>query len=157
MTSSELIILNLEEVRRRSIKLWAGIPEKFYNWQPDQNAMTMIEMVRHVLESEHAYHIIVKNKGSKGDDYRSPWEDRPYTNIEEEIEFSRPYRQSFLEMIQGFSPEELTGTEIIRVEVGQRRKLGDYLLRIAYHEAVHAGQMLSYMRTLGIDRPRVWD
>jgi len=30
------------------------------------------------------------------------------------------------------------------------------LLRIAYHEAVHTGQLLSYLRTLGLERPMIW-
>jgi uncharacterized damage-inducible protein DinB len=157
MTSIELIILNFEEVRRRSIKLWTGIPEKFYSWQPDQNAMTIIEMVQHVLESEHIYQTIVKNRGTKDDNFMSPWENKGYTTVLDEIKFAGPYRLSFLEMVRSFSEQDLEEIEIIRAEVGQRRKLGDYLLRIAYHESVHAGQMLSYLRTLGIDRPKVWD
>ena len=157
MTSTELIILNFEEVRRRSIKLWTGIPEKFYSWQPDQNAMTIIEMVQHVLESEYIYQTIVKNGGTKGDDFKSPWENKGYATVLDEIKFAGPYRQSFLEMVRSFSQQDLEEIEIIRVEVGQRRKLGDYLLRIAYHESVHTGQMLSYLRTLGVDRPKVWD
>jgi uncharacterized damage-inducible protein DinB len=157
MISTELIVLNLEEIRRRSIKLWTGIPEKFYNWQPDQHAMTIVEMVGHVLDSEYAYHKIIENRGTTGDDYQSPWENRLCTNIMDELEFAMPYRQRFLEMIHSFSSKDLTEIEIVRVESGQRRKLGDFLLRIAYHEAVHTGQMLSYLRTLGVDRPKVWD
>jgi len=157
MTPIDIIILNLEEVRRRSIKLWTGIPEKFYHWQPDQDALFMIEMVRHVLESEHAYHTIVINRGSKGDDYKSPWEGREYIGIADEIEFARPFRESFLDLIKSFSDKDLAEIEIVRPQVGQARKLGDFLLRIAYHESVHTGQMLSYFRTLGIDRPKVWD
>lgn len=33
----------------------------------------------------------------------------------------------------------------------------DMLLRIAYHESGLAGQLLDYMRTMGIDRPMIWD
>jgi uncharacterized damage-inducible protein DinB len=157
MTSTELIILNFEEVRRRSIKLWTGIPEKFYSWQPDQNAMTIIEMVQHVLESEHIYHIIINGRGAKGENFASPWENKGYTTVADEIKFAQPYRDNFLEMVRSLSETDLSRIEIIRQALGQRRKLGDYLLRIAYHESVHAGQMLSYLRTLGIDRPKVWD
>lgn len=65
--------------------------------------------------------------------------------------------KNFIEMVRTFTAEELSTIEIIRTEKGQRRKLGDYLQRIAYHEAVHTGQMLSYFRTLGVDRPLIWD
>ena len=157
MISTELIILNLEEVRRRSIKLWTGIPEKFYSWQPDQNAMTIIEMVQHVFESEYIYHTIINNRGTKGDNFKSPWESKGYATVLDEINFAQPHRQSFLEMVQSLSEQDLNQIEIIRPELGQRRKLGDYLLRIAYHESVHAGQMLAYLRTLGVDRPKIWD
>jgi len=157
MTSTEIIILNYEEVRRRSIKLWTGIPEEFYNWQPDPHAMTMIEMVRHVLEGEHAYHEIIERRGSIGDDYKSPWENRPYTTIADEIAFAQPYRQRYLEMVRSFSEQDLSQIEIVRAALGQRRKLGDFLLRVAYHESVHCGNIITYLRTLDVDRPKIWD
>ncbi|MEZ5028674.1 MAG: hypothetical protein R2765_07795 [Ferruginibacter sp.] len=46
---------------------------------------------------------------------------------------------------------------ITRKEKKQHRKLGDYLLRIAYHEAVHTGQLLDYLRTLNSPRANIWD
>lgn len=156
MTSSEIIILNFEEIRRRSIKLWTAITPDIFHWKPDADAMSFIEMVRHVLESEHIYHIIVNNRGNLGN-FISPWEGRPYTTLQDELDFAKPYRESFFSTIRSFTPEELDSIEIIRVERNQRRKLGDYLLRIAYHEAVHTGQFLSYFRTLGVDRPVIWD
>jgi hypothetical protein len=30
-------------------------------------------------------------------------------------------------------------------------------LRMAYHEAVHTGQLLAYLRAMGIPRPNIWD
>jgi hypothetical protein len=109
-----------------------------------------------VLESEHIYHIIVNNRGNLGD-FTSPWEGKPYTTLQDEINFAKLYREQFFETIRSFTPEELNSIEIIRADKGQRRRLGDYLLRIGYHETVHTGQMLSYFRTLGIDRPVIWD
>jgi uncharacterized damage-inducible protein DinB len=157
MILTDLIILNYEEIRRRSIKLWAGIPAAFYHWQPDPEAMTVIELVRHVLESEYIYQKIIEGRGILSADFKSPWEGRPFTNIEDELAFAQPYRERYLEMIRSFSEQELSEIEIIRAELGQRRKLGDYLLRIAYHEAIHAGNILSYLRTLNVDRPNIWD
>lgn len=156
MISGEVILLNFKEVRRRSVKLWEGIPAEFYFWQPDANAMHCLEMVRHVLEGEHLFHMIVNNRGNLGD-YLSPWENRPYSNLHDELAFAEPYRNEFMESIRSFSSSDLTHVEIVRTEKGQKRRLGDYLLRIAYHESVHAGQMLSYLRTLGLERPLIWD
>lgn len=156
MNSSQLIILNYEEIRRRSSILWSGIPEKFYHWRPDHEAMSLIELVRHVLESQYIYQKIIIARGDKSD-LSTPWENRPYTTVADEIAFAEPYRKSYLEMVQSFSDQELDEIEIIRAELGQRRRLGDYLLRIAYHESIHAGNVMSYLRTLGIDRPNIWD
>lgn len=156
MNSSQLIILNYEEVRRRSLILWSGIPEKFYHWRPDHEAMSLIELVRHVLESEYIYQKIIIGRGDKGD-LSTPWENRRYNTIADEIEFAAPYREAYFKMIASFSEKDLDEIEIVRLALGQRRKLGDYLMRIAYHEAIHAGNIMSYLRTLGVERPNIWD
>lgn len=155
MTQTELILLNFEEIRRRSIKLWTGLPPEHYSWRPDDKAMGCLELVRHVLEAEHLFNKIVDNRGDIGD-YISPWENRPYTSVEDELDFAKPYRAQLMETIKNFTADELTTVEIKRTGKAIR-KLGDYLQRMAYHEAVHTGQMLSYFRTIGIDRPVLWD
>ncbi|SDD76595.1 DinB superfamily protein [Algoriphagus faecimaris] len=155
MTQSELIVLNLTEIRRRSIKLWMGLPKSHYNWKPDENAMSAKEMIRHVLEADYGWNIII-NQGDMSS-YKTPWENRPFINLMEELEFSQPYREAFLESIQRFSDRELNETEIVHPGNGEKKILGNYLFRIGYHESVHAGQFLSYLRTMNIDRPQIWD
>ena len=113
-------------------------------------------MVRHVLETEHLFHVIVQNRGNLGD-YPSPWENIAYQDLQYELDFAQKYREAFLNMIKGLQAADLENIVIRRSEVGQVKKLGDYLNRIAYHEAVHTGQMQVYMRTLGIDRSTIWD
>ena len=56
-----------------------------------------------------------------------------------------------------FSDKELNETEIVHPGNGDKKILAKYLLRIAYHEAVHAGQFLSYLRAMNIERPKIWD
>ncbi|WP_240723638.1 hypothetical protein [Flavobacterium sp. J27] len=60
-------------------------------------------------------------------------------------------------MITNLNESDLENVKIERNEVGQSKKLGDYLNRIAYHESAHTGQMLNYLRTFGIERPQIWD
>jgi uncharacterized damage-inducible protein DinB len=156
VTANDCIILNFEEIRRRSILIWRAIPQHLYTWRPDAHAMTCLEMVRHVLEAEHLFHQIVQNRGDLGN-YPSPWLDQPYSDVEAELRFAQPYRDRFITLLQQLKPEELNTVEIVRKEKGQRRFLGDYVNRIAYHESVHAGQLLSYLRTLQLDRPLIWD
>lgn len=156
MNSIEIILLNFSETRRRSIKLWQSIPQESFNWRPDKNALSVIEMMRHVLETEHLFHTIIKNRGNLGD-YSSPWQGLAYTDLTFELDFAKKYRDDFITMIKAFSESDLELIRIERTEVGQSKTLGDYLMRIAYHESVHTGQMLDYLRTAGVKRPQVWD
>lgn len=156
MDSIKVIILNYEETRRRSIKLWKGIPKEYLNWKPDKDAFTILEMIRHVLESEHLFHRIINNRGNLGN-YPSPWKGIKYADLEFELEMAEKHREKFLGMIKNLDTADLENIRIERTEVGQSKKLGDYLNRIVFHEAVHMGQMLGYLRTLGIERPIIWD
>tara|TARA_R110002050_G_scaffold111752_2_gene225549 strand:+ start:2790 stop:3257 length:468 start_codon:yes stop_codon:yes gene_type:complete len=155
MTQSEFIILNFAEIRRKSIKLWKALPKSYYSWKPDENAMTAIEMIRHVLEADYGWNIIINNGGMTN--YKTPWKNRPFTSVTEELKFAEPYRKTFLESVRQFSDKELNETKIIHPGNGDEKTLGKYLLRIGYHESVHAGQFLSYLRAMKIDRPEIWD
>lgn len=156
MNSIDLILLNFNEVRRRSIKVWTSIPQEKLNWKPDDEAMTCIEMIRHVLESEHYYHLAIQNRGSLAV-FDSPFENRPFSTVDAELKFAEPFRNQFLETITSFSEEDLSTITIDRSDSGYIRSLGDMLLRVAYHESVHNGQLLDYLRTAGVPRVRVWD
>ena len=156
MTTTESIILHFEEIRRRSKILWSGITPQFYHWRPDIKALSCLEMIRHVLETETVYRIIIVNKGGHAEGFLSPWKDRPIADLQSELEFAEPLRKQFLETINSFTQDQLTSIEIVR-EGRKTRTLVDFLYRCAYHEAVHTGQFLSYLRTLGLDRPNIWD
>ncbi|SCX84718.1 DinB family protein [Lysinibacillus fusiformis] len=156
MNAIDVLVLNFEEVRRRSIKLWTSIPQEKLLWKPDPEAMSCIEMIRHVLESEHYYYQAIKNKGSLAN-YKSPFENQPYTTVEAELLLAEPYRLEFMETVQSFANEDLTSIQIDRSDVGYIRDLGDMLLRVAYHESVHTGQLLDYLRSANVTIPKIWD
>ncbi len=155
MTQTELILLNFEEIRRRSTALWAGLSEEYYHWKPDPDAMSALELIRHVLGADHGWNIIINNGDMSS--YQSPWQGRPYTNLADELEFAEPHRQRFLATVKSFSAADLATVDVTHPGNGRKRKLGDYLMRIGYHEAVHAGQFLSYLRAMGVPRPLIWD
>ncbi|QDP41605.1 DinB family protein [Radiobacillus deserti] len=158
MNVNDLIILNFDEVRRRSIKVWKAIPEQNLNWKPDEEALTCAEMIRHILEGEFLYHQVLIGRGSKAlSDLSNPFKDKDFTTVDNELTFAQPYRENFLNYIKTINVSDLENIEIDRSDVGYVRTLGDMLLRIAYHESVHTGQLLDYMRTMGIDRPNIWD
>ncbi|MBV6682490.1 DinB family protein [Bacillus sp. JRC01] len=156
MNSIDIILLNIKEVRRRSLKVWRSIPKDAIHWKPDEEAMSCIEMIRHVLESEHYYHLALLNEGSPKI-FNSPFSNRPLTTVEAEVEFAEEYRKAFLGTVSSYTEKELSSIQIDRSESGYVRELGDMLLRIPYHEAVHTGQLLDYLRSAGFKRERIWD
>ncbi|WP_442847297.1 DinB family protein [Leeuwenhoekiella sp. H156] len=155
MNLSELIILNLKEIRIRSIKIWKALPENYNNWKPDRAAISAAEMIRHVLEADYGWNMIVNQEDMAN--YKTPWENRPFISLKDELEFAEPFRKTFLESIRQFSDEELKETEIIHPGNGAKKNLAKYVFRIGYHESVHAGQFLSYLRAMKVERPKIWD
>jgi uncharacterized damage-inducible protein DinB len=160
MNPAEILLWNLEEVRRRSVKVWRAVPTKRLDWKPDAEAMTCIELVRHVPECEYLYLNILKIGRRPPVDglNESLWVARTYTTVEAEIEFAEPYRKELLKLVGSYTPEEL-GTRMVDYSAKGHnvRSLGDFILRMAYHESVHTGQLLSYLRTMDAPRPNIWD
>lgn len=156
MNSNELLILNLEEIRRRSIKIWQSIPADKLDWKPDEKAMSSLEMMRHVLEGDWEYMQMLQS-GASRDSEDTPFTTRPFMDVAAEIEFAEPFRQEFLQLVRSYTAEDLTDKKVDRSEHGYIRSFGDFILRIGYHESVHAGQLLDYLRTMEVPRPNIWD
>lgn len=115
-------------------------------------------MIRHIIQGEYQYHQILANHGSlslEGSD--DPYTSRAFITVEEELSFAQPYRQKFLDFVKSMSNDDLSNIKIDRSNIGYVRPLGDMLLRIAYHESVHTGQLLDYLRTVKAERPDIWD
>ncbi|MFS1519473.1 DinB family protein [Bacillus sp. SCS-151] len=157
MNVIDLSVLNLKETRRRSIKLWRSLPDSWITWRPDKDAMTFGEMIRHVWSGSFDYHMIIRNNGSVKTKTAPPYFQEPIVSVEKEVELSNQYFDDFIEYVQSLSEEEFESRLIDRSDVDYQRYLGDMLLRIAYHDAVHAGQFLQYLRMAGLERPMIWD
>lgn len=156
MNTIELAVLNLKETRRRSILLWNSLSDEWLPWRPDVQAMSFGEMIRHVWTSQVYYYESLKI-GKSVLKFTEPYEHRPVTNAKEEITLSRPYFEEFIAYVTSLKVDELSTRTIDRSDVGYVRSTGDMLARIAYHEAVHTGQFLQYLRMTGLERPQIWD
>jgi uncharacterized damage-inducible protein DinB len=156
MQPPALLILNLQEVRRRSVRVWEGIPPDRLSWRPDAGAMTCIETVRHVLEGEWLYMQMLRRGGSLDSD-ASPFNPRAYTDVAAELALARPYRQELLDLVGSCTAEDLETRKVDRADKGYVRTFADFILRMAYHESVHLGQLLGYLRSMDVPRPNVWD
>jgi hypothetical protein len=156
MTPVELLLLNLEEVRRRSLIIWRSIPPRRMEWRPSAEARSCIKIVRHVLRAEWT-HTQILRRGKSLDSDASPFNSKLLLDINSELEFAEPYRREFLTLVGSYTPAQLVENKIDRSEAGYVRSVGDFVLRIAYHEAVHTGQLLSYLRMMETPIPKIWD
>lgn len=158
-STKQLILGQLKEVRRQSLRVWEALPEEKFHWKPDPEAMTMLEVVRHVLKADAWFQFIVEKRGDIKD--YSVWDDeRPLISVQDELDFHKPIRADFLKFVEQFSEADFSTIEIQRKDKGARewpRKLGPYLLRVCYHETVHTGQFLAYLRMMEVDRPWIWN
>lgn len=89
MNHTVYILLNFQEIRRRSLILWSSLIPKIFNWRPVIHAMSCIVMVRHILESEHLFHIILNRKGDLGK-YVSPWVNEPFIDVKKRLSLQIP-------------------------------------------------------------------
>jgi len=155
ISGAELLCLNLTETRRRSILIWRAISSSLSDWRPDPDAMSCFEMVRHILEADYLYGQMLRERRSYSGD--SPFPDCHFDDLDAALVFASPYRESLLETVLQLSDDDLNTIAIDRSDIGYIRKAGDFILRIAYHKAVHAGQMLQFLRMAGVPRPPIWD
>ena len=156
MQTSSLLILNFEEVRRRSVKTWRSIPTGVLAFRVDAGAMSLLEQVRHVLEGEYLYAEMLRTGGDLASE-TTPWAMRPLVSVDDELQYAEPHRRAFFELLASYSARDLAERRVTRASRGYSRTFGDFLLRMAYHEAVHLGQLLRDLRAAGVDRPPIWD
>jgi hypothetical protein len=161
ISGAELLCINLTETRRRGILIWRAISSFLSDWRPDPDAMSCFEMVRHILEADYLYgqmlrdgQMLRERRSYSGD---SPFPDCRFDDLDTALVFASPYRESLLETVLQLSDDDLNTIAIDRSDIGYIRKAGDFILRIAYHKAVRAGQMLQYLRMAGVPRPPIWD
>src|SRR5438477_10766382 len=87
----------------------------------------------------------------------STFTDHHLDDLDTALSITNLNRESLLGNIRQLSEADQHTISIDRSDVGYVRKAGDFILRIAYHESVHAGQMLQYLRMTGVPRPSIWD
>ncbi len=155
MLSKDIILLQLEESRRRSILVWDTIPETFLHWRPYDNAMSLLEMVRHILDCDEWYRQTILQRDSTHLDYNLIFGNRPLNAVSQELENNNIHRDAFLQLIYSLSEEELDSL-IIRRKKGLT-PLRRFLSEISYHEAYHAGQLRLCLRQLQVPSADIWE
>lgn len=157
MDARELMLLDLQETRRRFLIVAGSIPAEHLGWKPDAEALSIGAMIRHVLLHDLSWLLILKEGRLATAEERAPLWGAPFTDVAAEMERAQPYHEAFIAYVRSLDPAEY-GQRIVRWPHKEiARPLGDVLERKSYHDAVHTGQLLQYLRTLGLPRPDIWD
>lgn len=157
MDARELMLLDLQETRRRFLIVAQSIPAEYLSWRPDAEALSIGAMIRHVLLHDLSWLLILTEGRLATAAERAPLWEAPFTDVTAEIERAKPYHEAFIACVRSLDPAEY-GTRIVKWPHKEiARTLGDTLERKSYHDAVHTGQLLQYLRTLQLPRPDIWD
>lgn len=154
MQTIKLAIQNLETTRERSLLIFNAIPNENIHWKLDDDSMSLIETIRHVLDCDLWYMKNIQDKKSDHLDYNELFGNRPLISIENEIEMNKNNRTYFIDFLKTFSDEDLKQTQLKRSS--GMKNLDAFLLEIAYHEAYHAAQIQVYLRILNTPRANIW-
>lgn len=154
MQTIKLAIQNLETTRERSLLIFNAIPNEHIHWKLDDDSMTLIETVRHILDCDLWYMKNIQDRKNDHLNYDELFGNRPFISIENEIEINKKSRTNFIDFLKTFSDETLKQTKLKRSS--GIKKLDDFLLEIGYHEAYHTAQIQVYLRILNTPRADIW-
>lgn len=157
MKSIDLILLDFKECRRRFLIVAAAFPDTLLTWRPDKDALSVGETIRHVLLHDLSWYKILSEKRLPTDEERGNLWAEPYSNLQDELDRSLHYYEQFIDYVSSLDPDTLETEFIQWPHKDIKRPLGDTLERKSYHDAVHTGQLLQYLRTLHIEPPLIWD
>ncbi|MFT4416658.1 DinB family protein [Fredinandcohnia humi] len=157
MNPLDLVLLNFKECRRRFLITAASFPDELLSWKPDKDALSVGETIRHVLLHDLSWLTICKEGRLPTDEERGHLWSKPFTTLKDEIERTTVYYDEFIHYVSTLNEVDLETTYIDWPHKPIRRALGDTLERKSYHDAVHTGQLLQYLRMLHLDRPMIWD
>ncbi|RIV17189.1 hypothetical protein D2Q93_15830 [Alicyclobacillaceae bacterium I2511] len=62
MRAVDLAVLNVTEVRRRAHLVWRLVPDECLKWKPDEAALSMGAMIRHMWTAQVYYHEALVHK-----------------------------------------------------------------------------------------------
>src|ERR1043166_9259277 len=102
MCVADLLVLNLTEIRRRSLKVWQALPPDKLEWRPTPDAFSAIGLIRHVLEDDLNYALIIENRG-RLPETTDHFADRPVATVADDLEFAAPFRARLLATVRSFS------------------------------------------------------
>lgn len=159
MTINDLLATYKKTVRARTLSVIGQIPRDKVDWKPTEGALSLGQLVRHIIQAELTWQQIIKGEW----DLKRFLEIRrdldmvemtgPVSSLEAELTHLEDAHRETLSLIAALPEAELAKT--CNGSKGQVT-MSDVVLGLCEHEAHHRGQIVAYLKLLGVERPSPW-
>lgn len=158
MEFREIFLKQKEAIHKRVAEILATVRPEHMDWRPEQDALTVGEMLQHLWVSEEG----VRRVALAGDfayyETRVPKGLRatlgPSPTLEETLANLNRVHAATMAAVAA-CPETLFEEERVRPDFGFRRKVWVILLGINEHTVHHRAQLSTYLRMLGKPLPDI--
>jgi len=134
-------------MRQLTVDLLKELPEEHLDFSVGKNMGTIGKQFRHIGDVQVCYNEAIKTGKIDFDKYR-----RDYS-----IESSRVKLLEFLEEVNGEMLRLIEENEGMTIDwFGEELSLEEHLKALIEHEILHHGELIVYIRVLGLKFPRSW-
>ncbi|MCS6816568.1 MAG: DinB family protein [Blastocatellia bacterium] len=159
MRTAERLRAHVQSVRARTLAVLRHIPRDRVNWRPAEGMLTLGQLVRHLAQSEMMWQEVVKGHWDLKQllavrrDLDLIEATGPVENLMAELTLLEVTHQQTLELLATLTDEDLARS---MNGLAGRVTLYDVILGLCEHEAHHRGQIVAYLRMLGVEHPSPW-
>ena len=156
MTINDLLATYKKTVRTRTLSVIGQIPRDKVDWKPTDGALSLGQLVRHIIQAEMAWQQIIKGEW----DLKRFLEIRkdldlvevtgPVSSLDAELTGLEDAHRETLDLIASLPEADLGRT--CNGSKGQVT-MYDVVLGLCEHEAHHRGQLCAYLKMLNVDQP----
>jgi len=159
MRTAERLRAHVQSVRARTLAVLRHIPRDRVNWRPAEGMLTLGQLVRHLAQAEMMWQEVVKGHWDLKQllavrrDLDLIEATGPVENLMTELTLLEVTHRQTVELLATLTDEDLARS--VNGLAG-RVTLYDVILGLCEHEAHHRGQIVAYLRLLGVEHPSPW-
>jgi hypothetical protein len=152
MTLPQFFIKHKEAIRARSRDVFSMIRPQDMNWKPENGALSVGELLRHLWVSEEGVRLCALEGDFRYYEIRVPKGLHAVMGapgaVEDELKSIERVHSETIAAVRAL-PESAFDEERAHAELGFRRKVAVMLFGINEHEIHHRAQLMTYLRMLG--------
>jgi uncharacterized damage-inducible protein DinB len=159
MQTAERLRAHVQSVRARTLSVLRHIPHDRMTWKPTEGMLTLGQLIRHLAHAEMMWQEVVKGHWdlkrflAMRRDIDVIEATGPAENLMAELTLLEVTHRQTVELLATLTDEDLARS--INGLAG-RVTLYDVTLGLCEHEAHHRGQIVAYLRMLGVEHPSPW-